>query len=155
MQELFSSYIDKLLLLLNELVEMLPVQPTNLPNNIPRRGIYLFSKDGNHFYIGRSNNIKRRIQNHCRPSANHNQATFAFRIARTETDFKNATYKTKGSRKEIEEDPIFKPAFLLAKERLRNMELRFIEVEDPILQALFEIYASVILKTPFNDFENH
>ncbi len=155
MQELFSSYIDKLPLLLNELVEMLPVQPANLPNHIPKRGIYLFSEDGNHFYIGRSNNIKRRIQNHCRPSANHNQATFAFRIARGKTEYKKATYKTKGSRKEIEADPIFNPEFLAAKERLRNMELRFVEVDDPLLQALFEIYASVILKTPFNDFENH
>ena len=134
---------------------MLPVQPTDLPLNIPLKGIYLFSENGNHLYVGRTNNIRRRIQNHCRLSATHNQATFAFRIARGETNFKKATYKTEGSRKVIEEDQVFKSAFISAKERLRNMELRFVEVEDPILQALFEIYASVTLETPYNDFENH
>lgn len=155
MQEVFATYINKLPILLTELVEMIPAQPANLPNNIPKRGIYLFTEKGIHLYIGRSNNIKRRIQNHCRISSDHNKATFAFRIAREKTEFKKATYKTIGSRKEIEADPIFNPEFLAAKERLRNMELRFVEVEDPIVQALFEIYASVILKTPFNDFENH
>ena len=155
MQNQFTLYINKLPILLNDLLSMSPVQPTNLPKNVPLRGIYLFSENSKHLYVGRSNNIRSRIQNHCRLSASHHQATFAFRIARGETNFKKATYKTKGSRKDIEEDPIFKPAFSSAKESLRNMELRFIGVDDPILQALFEIYAAVTLNTPFNDFENH
>jgi hypothetical protein len=52
MQELFSSYIDRLPLILNEFVEMLP--PDNLPKNIPKCGICLFSNNSEHFYIGRS-----------------------------------------------------------------------------------------------------
>lgn len=155
MQELFNTYINELPILFNKLVEMLPVQPTDLTNNVPLKGIYLFSENDTHLYIGRSNHIKRRIQYHCRLSSDHNKATFAFRIAREKTEFKKATYKTQGSRKNIEADPIFKSVFIEAKERIRNMELRFVEINDPILQALFEIYASMVLKTPFNDFENH
>jgi len=155
MKTLFTSYIDKLPFLLDQLLKSVSVKPTQLTMNLPLQGIYLFSENNNHLYIGRTNNIKRRIQNHCRPSSNHNQATFAFRIARSETNQHKASYKTEGSRKQLEDDPIFGPAFIKAKERIRNMELRFVEINDPILQALFEIYASMILKTPFNDFENH
>jgi hypothetical protein len=35
------------------------------------------------------------------------------------------------------------------------MDLRFVEESDPTRQALLEIYAATILKTPYNDFENH
>ncbi len=155
MQDFFVNYIDKLPELLKRLLKMVPTHAINLPKNIPLKGIYLFSENDNHLYVGRSNNIKRRIQNHCRPSASHHQATFAFRIARVDTNLEKATYKTEGSRKQLEEDPKFKLVFTTAKERVRNMDLRFIEANDPILQALFEIYVAVTLDTPYNNFDNH
>jgi len=155
MDKKFNSYIDKLPSLLNELLSMPPVKPTILPMFLPQKGIYLFSEESKHLYVGRSNNIKRRIQNHCRLSSNHNQATFAFRMARSETNLEKATYKTEGSRKQLEEDPIFSTEFTRAKERIRDMDLRFIEVNDPVQQALLEIYIAITLNTPFNDFENH
>jgi hypothetical protein len=52
-------------------------------------------------------------------------------------------------------DPEFSPAFIRAKARLLDMDLRFIEEPDPVRQALLEIYVAVVLKTPYNDFENH
>ncbi len=152
---MFDSYINLLPVLLNELIKMSPVHPTSIPKTIPLKGVYLFTENGNHLYVGRTNNIRRRIQNHCRLSASHNQATFAFRVARSETNQHKASYRTEGSRKQLEADPTFGLAFTSAKERIRNMNLRFVEINDPILQALFEIYASVMLKTSFNDFENH
>ena len=82
------------------------------------------------------------------------KATFAFRIARLETGIK-ASYKSEGSRDELEKDPIFGPAFVAAKARIRGMDLRFVEEQDPTRQALLEIYAATVLETPFNDFENH
>lgn len=155
MEEKFNSYISKLPSLLNELLFMSPVKPDALPSILPQKGIYLFTEEGKHLYVGRSNNIRKRIQYHSRLSANHNQATFAFRIARLATKLEKATYKPKGSRKQLEDDQIFGPAFIKAKERVRNMEIRFIEVNDPVQQALLEIYVAITLRTPFNDFENH
>lgn len=155
MDKEFNLYINKLPSLLNELLLVPPVKPTALPIILPKKGIYLFSEKNKHLYVGRSNNIRKRIQYHSRQGANHNQATFAFRIARSETKFEKAAYKIKGSRKQLEEDPVFGPAFIKAKERVKNMELRFVEVNDPVQQALLEIYVAITLRTPYNDFENH
>lgn len=35
------------------------------------------------------------------------------------------------------------------------MDIRLIEVNDPIQQAIFEIYVSIALQTPYNDFDTH
>jgi hypothetical protein len=35
------------------------------------------------------------------------------------------------------------------------MDIRFVEENDPLRQALLEIYAAVALCTPYNDFETH
>jgi hypothetical protein len=35
------------------------------------------------------------------------------------------------------------------------MNLRFVEENDPVRQALLEIYVAVTLNTPYNDFDNH
>ena len=45
--------------------------------------------------------------------------------------------------------------FTEAKARVRNMELRYVEVVDPIKQSLFEVYAHLELATPYNSFDNH
>lgn len=42
-----------------------------------------------------------------------------------------------------------------AKARIRAMEFRFIEEIEPTTQCLLEVYTSVVLATPYNDFENH
>ena len=67
------------------LLEMEPVRFGSLPKEIPERGIYVFSEGGQHLYVGRTNGIRRRLQNHCRLSGTHHTATFAFRIARQTT----------------------------------------------------------------------
>jgi hypothetical protein len=35
------------------------------------------------------------------------------------------------------------------------MELRFVEESNQRRQALLEIYAAVVLETPYNDFQTH
>jgi hypothetical protein len=35
------------------------------------------------------------------------------------------------------------------------MDVRYVEEKDALRQALLEIYVSVVLKTPYNDFETH
>ena len=76
-------------------------------------------------------------------------------MARVETGSLRATYTTKGSRAELLKNQEFRLSFDSAKDRLRKMDLRFVEEIEPIRQALLEIYVAVVLKTPFNDFDNH
>jgi hypothetical protein len=52
-------------------------------------------------------------------------------------------------------DPDFAKAFLLAKQRVRGMDLRYVEEVDQLRQALLEIYVAVVLRTPYNDFATH
>jgi hypothetical protein len=35
------------------------------------------------------------------------------------------------------------------------MQVRVVEVIDPIEQTVFEVYAALVLRTPYNNFENH
>ena len=35
------------------------------------------------------------------------------------------------------------------------MQVRYVQEADPLRQALLEIYAAVVLATPYNDFNTH
>lgn len=122
---------------------------------MPKRGIYLFSENDQPLYVGRSNNIRKRIGLHRRRSSTYLSAAFAFLIARQDTGMSKITYTKEGSRRQLMSNPEFSNALLKAKERINQMDLRFIEVNDPIHQALFEIYVHIALQTPFNNFDNH
>ena len=151
MREHFTARVAILEKLLTLLLESEPLSP-------PLRkapGIYLLSEGATHLYVGRTKNIQQRFRNHSNASSGHNQATFAFRIARQETGHEKATYTVEGSRSALLQDPVFSAAFERAKARVRNMQLRFIEIDDPVQQALLEIYVAICLETPLNDFENH
>lgn len=155
MHEKFRAHVEAMDPKFKGLLGMSPIQGFSLPRDIPSRGVYLFSEDGHHLYVGRSNRIRKRLQAHCRPSSGHNSATFAFRVAREETGNVSATYSAKGSRVELERDPEFKQVFLRAKERVRNMEIRYVEEPEPMRQAILEMYVALSLDTPYNDFDNH
>lgn len=151
----FAKLVESLEPAFKKLIAMTPVSGACLPQSMPKRGIYLFSDGSKHLYVGRSDNIRRRIGNHCRASSQHNQATFAFRMARVETGRTEAAYSALGSRSSLAREEVFGPAFLACKTRIRSLDLRFVEEVDPTRQALLEIYAATVLETPFNDFENH
>jgi len=156
MDQRFIPYVEGLLSKAESLVSMLPVTATALPKVMCKKGVYLLSEGEKHLYVGRSNEIKKRIGRHCRPAATHRMAAFAFRLARKATGNLKATYKKgAGSRAALIEDEGFLRAFNEAKARIRQMSVRFVEEPDPIKQALLEIYVSVVLQTPYNDFDNH
>lgn len=152
----FRDYIDSLQSKLNQLLAMEPCKRPALPKVMPKAGVYVFSENNKYLYVGRSNDIRGRIGRHCRPSATHRMAAFAFRIARVETGNTVASYK-KGekSRVGLMDDAIFLKAFADAKERVRNMDILFVEEAHPIKQMLLEVYVAVSLQTPYNDFDNH
>lgn len=155
MSDRFKEIIETLEEKFHELLESTPVKYENLPKNMPKRGIYLLTDVKEHLYVGRSNNIRQRLTNHVRASSKHNQATFAFRISRKVTGKEKASYTLKDSRVDLENDPLFNKEFAKAKLKIKNMDIRYIEVNDPIHQALLEVYIATELQTPYNDFENH
>ena len=155
MHPVFREYIDSLEPSFQRLLNMEPVTVAALPFDMPLSGIYLFSENGKHLYVGRTNTIRKRLQNHCRPSSGHNSATFAFRLTRAITGITQATYVADGSRASLEKHPTFGPEFILQKQRVRNMQVRYVSEPEPMRQALLEMYVSVSLDTPHNDFDNH
>jgi predicted GIY-YIG superfamily endonuclease len=155
MNEKFQKLIESLEPSFQRLVNMKPVKVSSLPVDVPHAGIYLFSENDKHLYVGRSNRIRQRLQEHCRPSSSHNTAPFAFRLAREATGKLNASYVEKDSRGHLESQPEFKVAFTEAKHRVGRMQVRFVSEADPLRQALIEMYVSICLETPYNDFDNH
>ncbi|RUO46449.1 GIY-YIG nuclease family protein [Pseudidiomarina donghaiensis] len=155
MHPVFKEYIDSLEPSFQRLLNMKPVTVATLPKEIPQSGIYLFSENGKHLYVGRTNTIRKRLQNHCRPSSGHNSATFAFRLTREITGITQATYVTDGSRANLELDATFGPEFIKQKKRVREMHVRYVSEPEPMRQALLEMYVSVSLGTPHNNFDNH
>lgn len=151
----FKSLVESLEPKYRTLVGMTPVKYGALPREIPIRGIYLFSEENNHLYVGRTNRMRERLRGHCVPSASHFTATFAFRMARKTTGRIAASYSKSGSRAELLKDVAFASTFEAAKWRIASMDLRYIEESDPTRQALLEIYIATVLKTPYNDFDNH
>ena len=152
----FAALVETLAPKLAELLAMLPLAYGALPRGMPRSGVYLFTQAGRHLYVGRSNALRRRYSFHCRPGASHQQATFAFLLAREATGRTKATYRTgAGSRTGLLLDPVFAAAFLAAKERVKKMEYRYVEEAGQNRQALLEIYCATVLGTPYNDFGTH
>ena len=114
----FKVFVESLEPKFNELVSMQPIKYDRLPHHLPKKGLYLFSEEDNHLYVGRTNRLRDRLREHCMPSGTHFSATFAFRIARQQTGYLKATYKTKLSRPELVKDSVFGPAFEEAKKRV-------------------------------------
>lgn len=126
---------------------------TSFPKNIPSAGIYFFSEKGKPLYVGRTNKLRKRLQYHTRN--NHNQATFAFLLARHKTGRLRAAYKQKGSRQDLLNDPKFRAAFDEARARIKKMDVQFVEEPDPIKQTILEVFAAFESKAKFNDFNTH
>jgi hypothetical protein len=155
MHEAFRRYAEALHPAFEQLMRMTPVAISRLPKKLPAKSIYLFSEGDDHLYVGRTRKLRSRLRQHSIPAAQHNQAVFAFKLAREATGLTEASYTSKGSRRALLADPLFADAFGKAKARIREMDLRFVEETDPLRQAMLEIYVAVVLGTRYNDFETH
>lgn len=118
-------------------------------------GIYVFYEIEDNkeipIYVGRTNNVRNRIQYHTRMSSQSDSASFAFNLAKIKYG------KTNLKRKELEKEPDFMKIFIEQKERVNRCKFRCIEMENDILQTMFEPYLAYKLETyPINNtFENH
>ena len=127
---------------------------------VPDRGIYVFYLADSPIYVGRTDRMRERLQEHGRPGSTHNSATLAFAMASRIAGVLELDSIGAFSRNELQRDPEFKKLFDESKKSVRSMGIRVVEVTDPIEQAVFEVYAALELGTTreqggFNDFENH
>lgn len=156
MHEKFLTFTEALHPKFETLMEMDPVTDGILPSHIKGSGVYLFSENGRHLYVGRTRNVRSRYGQHTRHGTGHNNAPFAFKLAREATGILKSDYKSgPTSRANLMLDADFLQAFNHALIRMRAMEFRFVNEPDPTRQCLLEIYVSVVCGSPYNDFDTH
>ena len=148
----FEDIINQFSDLMQQLVDS-PLRQRNSLDDIPNKGIYVFYENNEPIYVGRSNRMKARIQEHGRKSSINNSATFAFILAKEIAKGKNIDINK--TRKALESVSTFRNIFFEQKEKVSKMNARVIEVDDPIIQTIFEVYVSMELNTKYNDFDNH
>ncbi len=113
-----------------------------------------FFEDNKPIYVGRSNGLKKRLKQHSQRSSVHNSATLAFKIAKQNTSTLQIKER-KQTNEQLMKNSDFVEEFEAAKDRIARTKIRFIEIEDQIEQAMFEIYASLAFGTKLNDFSTH
>ena len=122
------------------------------------KGVYCFYEGDEPLYVGRTGNINDRMLDHRQPANGRDLATFAFNIAKEEFEKRSPAENVNGlSGKELSDNPTFDILFKEAKERVRKMSVRFVEIQDPIERTIFELCAHIELGAPpqFNNFGNH
>ena len=119
-------------------------------------GIYVFYENKIPIYVGRTKNIRQRIQLHTRESSKKDSATFAFNLAKMKYKSKFPDKKIK-TRNLLMNDKEFIPLFKLEKDRVKKMQIKFINEENDILQTMLEPYLAHKLNThpEYNTFETH
>ncbi len=155
----FEQILAKIPLLLRELSHkpMLKKDEIRMGQGfIPQKGIYVLFDKNKPIYVGRSNNIKRRLNEHSNEGSDRYSATFAFRLALKEYERKYRKSVKGVRRQDLEKDHEFAFEFKEAKSRVAEMGIKVIDIDDQITQTIFEVYAAMKLGTlEYNSFDNH
>jgi hypothetical protein len=149
-EERFHAAVDRLPKLFEKLMscELLEMKARVGWKGLP--AIYVFYDDeGQPCHTGRTRNLQGRVRAHTANS--HHSASFAFKSTRNALNL-SATYRPEGSRTHLMSDPVFKAEFDRQRVRIGQMKLRYVEIECPIEQHLFELYAALRLGTSLTEF---
>ncbi|GMN03724.1 hypothetical protein [Erythrobacter sp. MTPC3] len=149
--DVISNFEDKL----SRLMACDPMKFGELPLDMPKCGVYLFSDGDRSLYVGRSNRLRERYFLHCCPGSRQNQASFAYKLAREDLGIGPPSYLPGSGRAVLAASEDFQVSFNTAKKRIRTMNFRYVAEEDQPRQALLEAYCAIALRTPYNDFETH
>lgn len=115
----------------------------------PKGGVYTFIQNGKTLYVGRTRRlINVRLKGHIYG----NDCPFAFKIAReksgyTLTDYRNLT------RKKLLTIKKFRNEYIKARCLIKELKVKYVFEDDPVKQALLEIYISYRTKSPYNEFK--
>lgn len=111
-------------------------------------GCYVMLDSGRSFYVGISRKVFTRLRQHVLADT-HNSATLAYRMAAKWTGHSMR-------RSEAMADPDFKREFDRARERIRSLDVAYVEIDNPLVLHVFEPYAALELGTgEWNTFEAH
>ena len=133
------------------------------PCKLPEQGIYVFYENDKPIYVGRTNRMPKRILEHGSPTPTR-AATFAYLVAKRELECRGITPEPKPGKPasritnaDVEKHP---GVISAARKRISKMQFRVVEINDPIEQTIFEVYATLNLGTTrqqggYNDFDNH
>jgi predicted GIY-YIG superfamily endonuclease len=118
-----------------------------------KKGVYVFLEKDIAVYIGKTDDLGRRLSEHVRAGSKNNDANFAYKLAKLEWKQNNKTAQ-KITRKILEATESFKPHFDKAKKSVADMQMQFVVINDPYHQYLFEFWLAIKLKTKHNQFAN-
>jgi hypothetical protein len=149
----FQDSIKNLEQKYRKLMSMSPIEAEKIPNNTPKGGVYLFTENGVHLYVGRTKReIYKRVRNHFSGAEN---CPIAWYLVLKQTG-KKPGYTKKDSKKNLlSNNKSVHDAYYKAMERTRKMKVRYIQEDDPLRQALLEIYVAIATKAKRNDFDTH
>lgn len=158
--ELFDAKIDVIKDKFNDLLKCREIFPRELLSSSPKylsiSGIYAFSEiSGNQeltLYVGQSINILNRLGEHC-AVRNAEKANFAYKLTVEKSGLKPIPGTPNSSRSSMFTIPEFEQCFNRTIEEVKNLIFRWVEVEDKLEKNLLEIYASVVLSSKYNEFE--
>jgi predicted GIY-YIG superfamily endonuclease len=156
MSKKFHDKINTLINLYEELIQcplMLATEATKAKGFPNTGGIYLFYEAERPLYVGRTDNLKRRVRIH--KTSDYNGASFAFKLAKEMATNRGLDLSPAKNKKELALYPEFNKYFNEAKIRIAVMQVKHVRIDDPITQLLLEPYVHLSLDTPYNDFNNH
>ena len=124
--------------------------PHVLGAKLPQKGVYLISEKDKPLYVGRSDNIPKRFNQH--RTAEMNKAALVRLMVAEEVGY---VRDYRRGRNKIEGYAGFAEARERAQKRVYAMSFRAVEENCPTRQALLEVYCAIAAETPFNDFGVH
>lgn len=111
-------------------------------------GCYVFIDGEKPIYVGISRGVIKRLVQHLNFDS-HYSASLVYRMA-------SEDYPHEMKRDQAMKDEQFKTVFFSAQERLRQMKVAFVEINNDLELYLFEVYASMKLDTDtWNTFRTH
>ena len=147
----FQKIIDQMEPLLQQLITSSPHTLEDGLRNLPRKGVYAFYENGQTIYVGRSNRILDRIREHGAESSRHESATFAYKLMLDGVG-KQGGHSSELSRQDLQEK--YEDKYHEQRNRIREMEVRTVEIDDQRVQAVLEIYSILALgTTKYNSFQ--
>ena len=145
----FQAIVDKMEPLLEKLRSSDLLTWDDL-KRVPQQGVYVFYEGDAPIYTGRSRRMRQRIREHGARSSRHESATFALKLLRHEVDELEG-HSSQYTRPQLQAKHA--DEYAAQRERVRNMRFRVVEIEDPIVQTVFETYAILALcTTDYNTF---
>jgi len=111
-------------------------------------GCYVFIDGEKPIYVGISRGVIKRLVQHLNYDS-HYSASLIYRMA-------SEDYPHEMKRDQAMKDEQFKSVFFSAQERLRQMKIAFVEIDNDLELYVFEVFASMKLDTDmWNTFRTH